>query len=155
MVAVPDVARRMTELAIITVANVQQSITNTQEKQEHFTERLVSVLSAVKTRFSEVSGLALIVDLSNRKDESRNRRVKNKGSKIMRAVARVQGKDMAKERKRVYAQGVGREKLSRARKNVDNALIMTLLFTASGILTSPIQENTGLKIDFVTTAESH
>ena len=55
MVAVPDVARKMTELAIITVANVQQSITNTQEKQEHFTERLVSVLSAVKTRYLEVS----------------------------------------------------------------------------------------------------
>ena len=155
MVAVPDVARKMTELAIITVANVQQSITNTQEKQEHFIERLVSVLSVVKTRCSEVSGLALIVDLSNRKDENKSPRAKNKGSKIMRAVARVQGSDMVKEQKRVSVQGVGREKLSLARKNADNVLTMTLLFTASRILTSPIQENTGLKIDSATTADSH
>ena len=54
----------------------------------------------------------------------------------MRAVARVQGSDMVKEQKRVSVQGVGREKLSQARKNVDNALTMTLLSTASGILTS-------------------
>lgn len=155
MVAVPDVARKMTELAIITVANVQQSTMSTQETQEHFTARLVCVLYAVKTKCSEMSGFALTVGLNNRKGENGNRRTKNKGSKIMRAVARVQGKDMAKERKRVYAQGVGREKLSRARKNVDNALTMTLLFTASGILTSPIQGNTGLKIDSATTADSH
>ncbi len=136
MVAVPDVARKMTELAIITVANVQQSTMNTQKKLGSFIVKLVYVLSVAKTRCLEASGFALIVDLSSRKDESRNRRAKNKGSKIMRAVARAQGKDMAKEWKRVYVQGVGREKLSRARKNVDNALIMTLLSTASGILTS-------------------
>lgn len=155
MVAVPDVARKMTELAIITVANVQQSITNTQETQEHFTARLVSVLSVVKTKCLVVSGLALIVDLSNRKDENKSPRAKNKDSKIMRAVARVQESDIVKELKRVFAQGVVREKPSQARKNVDNALTMTLLFTASGILTSPMQENTGLKIDSATTADSH
>lgn len=58
MVAVPDVARRMTGLAIITVANVQQSTMSTQETQEHFTARLVYVLSAVKTKCLEVSGFA-------------------------------------------------------------------------------------------------
>lgn len=155
MVAVPDVARKMIELAIITVVNVQQSITNTQEKQEHFTERLVSVLSAVKTKCLVVSGLALIVDLSNRKDENKSPRAMNKGSKIMRAVVRVQGKDMAKERKRVFVQGAESGKLSQARKNADNALTMTLLSTASGILASPIQGNAGLKIDSATTADSH
>lgn len=58
MVAVPDVARKMTELAIITVVNVQQSTMNTQEKQGNFIVKLVYVLSAVKTRRSEVSGFA-------------------------------------------------------------------------------------------------
>lgn len=138
MVAVPDVARKMTELAIITVANVQQSTMNTREKQEHFTERLVSVLSAVKTKCLVVSGLALIVGLNNRKDESKSPRAMNKGSKIMQSAVKVQESDMTKEQKRVFVQGVGREKSSLARKNADNALIMTLLFTASGILTSPI-----------------
>ncbi len=138
MVVVPDVARRMTELAIITVANVQQSTMNTQETQEHFTARLVYVLSVAKTRCLVVSGLALIVDLSNRKDENKRPRAMNKGSKIMQSVVKVQGSDMAKEQKRVSVQGVGREKLSRARRNADNALTMTLLSTASGILTSPI-----------------
>lgn len=136
MVAVPDVARKMTELAIITVANVQQSTMNTQETQEHFIERLVSVLSAVKTKCLVVSGLALTVGLNNRKDENKSPRAKNKGSKIMQSAVKVQESDMAKERKRVSVQGVGREKLSRARKNADNALTMTLLSTASGILTS-------------------
>lgn len=155
MVAVPDVARKMTELAIITVANVQQSITNTQEKQEHFIERLVSVLSAVKTKCLVVSGLALIVDLSNRKDENKSPRAMNKGSKIMQSVVKVQGSDMTKEQKRVFVQGVVREKLSLARKNADNALTMTLLSTASEISASQIQENTGLKTDSATTADSH
>lgn len=58
MVAAQDVARKMTELAIITVANVQQSTMNTQEKQGNFIAVLVYVLSAVKTRYSEVSGFA-------------------------------------------------------------------------------------------------
>lgn len=155
MVAVPDVARKMTELAIITVANVQQSTMNTQETQEHFTARWVYALSVVKTRCLEVSGFALIVGLNNRKDANRNRRTKNKGSKTMQSVVKVQGSDMVKEWKRVFVQGVGREKLSPARRNADNALTMTLLSTASGILTSPIQGNTGLKIDSVTTADSH
>lgn len=155
MVAAPDVARKMTELAIITVANVQQSTMSTQETQEHFIARLVYVLSVVKTKCLEVSGFALTVGLNNRKDENGNRRAKNKGLKIMKFVVKVQGSDMVKEQKRVSVQGVGREKLSRARKNVDNALIMTLLFTASGILTSPIQGNTGLKIDSATTVDSH
>lgn len=136
MVAVPDVARKMTELAIITVVNVQQSTMSTQETQEHFTARLVYVLSAVKTKCLEVSGLALIVDLSNRKDENKSPRAMNKGSKIMQSVAKVQGSDMVKEQKRVSVQGVVREKLSQARRNADNALTMTLLSTASGILTS-------------------
>lgn len=55
MVAVPDVARKMTELAIITVVNVQQSTMNTQEKQGNFIVKLVSVLSVAKTRYLEVS----------------------------------------------------------------------------------------------------
>ena len=61
MVAVQDVASRMTESAI-TVVNVQQNIMNTQEKQGNFIERLVYVLSAVKTKCLEVSELALNVD---------------------------------------------------------------------------------------------
>lgn len=96
MVAVPNVVGRMTESAII-VANVQQSITNTQEKREHFIARLVYVLSAVKTRCLVVSGLALTVDLNSRKDESKSPRAMNKGSKIMRVVAKAQEKDMRKE----------------------------------------------------------
>lgn len=107
MVAVPDVARKMTELAIITVANAQQSITNTQEKQEHFTERLVSVLSAVKTKCLEVSELAFPVGLSNRKDENKSPRVMYKDSKITQVVAKAQGKDIAREQKMVSVQGVG------------------------------------------------
>lgn len=107
MVAVPDAARKMTELAIITVANVQQSTMNTQEKQENFIAALVYVLSAVKTKCLEVSELAFPVGLSNRKDESKSPRVIHKGSKIMRAVAKVQGKDIARERKMVSVQGVG------------------------------------------------
>lgn len=55
MVAVPDVARKMTELAIITVVNVQQSTMNTQEKKGNFIVKLVSVLSVAKTRYLEVS----------------------------------------------------------------------------------------------------
>lgn len=58
MVAVQDVANRMTELAITTVVNVQQNIMNTQEKLESFIVKLVYVLSVVKTRYSEVSGFA-------------------------------------------------------------------------------------------------
>ena len=57
MVAVQDVASRMTE-SDITVVNVQQNIMNTQEKQGNFIERLVYALSAVKTRCLEVSELA-------------------------------------------------------------------------------------------------
>ena len=106
MVAVQDVANRMTESAI-TVVNVQQNIMNTQEKQGNFTERLVYVLSAVKTRCSEVSELALIVDLSNRKDENKSPRAMHKGSKITQAVAKVQGKDIARGWKMVSVQGVG------------------------------------------------
>ena len=106
MVAVQDVASRMTESAI-TVVNVQQNIMNTQEKQGNFIERLVSVLSVVKTRCSEVSELALIVDLSNRKDENKSHRVMYKGSKITQAVAKAQGKDIARGRKMVSVQGVG------------------------------------------------
>lgn len=106
MVAVQDVASRMTESAI-TVVNVQQNIMNTQERQGNFTERLVYVLSAVKTRCSEVSGLALIVDLSNRKDENKSPRVMYKGSKITQAVAKVQGKDIVRGWKMVSVQGVG------------------------------------------------
>lgn len=106
MVAVQDVANRMTELAI-TVVNVQQNIMNTQEKQGNFIAALVSVLYVVKTRCSEVSELALTVDLSNRKDENKSPRVMHKGSKIMQAVAKMQGKDIAKGRKTVSVQGVG------------------------------------------------
>lgn len=107
MVAVPDVANRMTESAITTVVNVQQNIMNTQEKQENFIAALVSVLYVVKTRCLEMSELALTVGLNNRKDESKSPRVIHKGSKIMRAVAKVQGKDIARERKMVSVQGVG------------------------------------------------
>ena len=106
MVAVQDVASRMTESAI-TVVNVQQNIMNTQEKQGNFIERLVYVLSAVKTRCLEVSGLASTVDLSNRKDENKRPRAMHKGSKITQAVAKVQGKDIARGRKMVSVQGVG------------------------------------------------
>ena len=95
MVAAQDVASRMTESAI-TVVNVQQNIMNTQEKQGNFTERLVYVLFAVKTRCSEVSELALTVGLSNRKDENKSPRVMYKGSKITQAVAKVQGKNIAR-----------------------------------------------------------
>ena len=106
MVAVPDVANRMTE-SVITVVNVQQNIMNTQEKQGNFIERLVSVLYVVKTRCLEASELALIVDLSNRKDENKSPRAMHKGSKITQAVAKVQGKDIARGRKMVSVQGVG------------------------------------------------
>ena len=104
MVAVQDVASRMTESAI-TVVNVQQNIMNTQEKQGNFTERLVYVLSAVKTKCLEVSGLALTVGLSNRKDENKSPRAMHKGSKITHAVAKVQGKDIARGWKMVSVQG--------------------------------------------------
>ena len=106
MVAVPDVANRMTESAI-TVANVQQNIMNTQERQGNFTERLVYVLSAVKIRCSEVSELAFPVGLNNRKDENKSPRAMHKGSKITQAVAKVQGKDIARGWKMVSVQGVG------------------------------------------------
>ena len=106
MVAVQDVANRMTEPAI-TVVNVQQNIMNTQEKQGNFIERLVSVLYVVKTRCLEVSELALTVGLSNRKDENKSPRAMHKGSKITQAVAKVQGKDIARGRKMVSVQGVG------------------------------------------------
>ena len=106
MVAVPDVANRMTESAI-TVVNVPQNIMNTQEKQGNFTERLVSVLSAVKIRCLEVSELASTVGLSNRKDENKSPRAMHKGSKITQAVAKEQGKDIARGRKMVSVQGVG------------------------------------------------
>ena len=106
MVAVPDAANRMTESAI-TVVNVQQNIMNTQEKQGNFTERLVYVLSVVKTKCLEANGLALTVGLSNRKDENKSPRAMHKGSKIMQAVVKVQGKDIARGRKMVSAQGVG------------------------------------------------
>ena len=106
MVAVQDVASRMTESAI-TVANVQQNIMNTQEKQGNFIERLVSVLYVVKTRCLEASELALIVDLSNRKDENKSPRAMHKGSKITQAVAKAQGKDIARGWKMVSVQGVG------------------------------------------------
>ena len=106
MVAVPDVANRMTESAI-TVVNVPQNIMNTQEKQGNFTERLVYVLFVVKTRCLEVSELALTVGLSNRKDENKSPRAMHKGSKITQAVAKVQGKDIARGWKMVSVQGVG------------------------------------------------
>ena len=106
MVAVQDVASRMTESAI-TVVNVQQNIMNTQEKQGNFIERLVSVLSAVKTKCLEVSELASTVDLSNKKDENKSPRAMHKGSKITQAVAKVQGKDIARGWKMVSVQGVG------------------------------------------------
>lgn len=106
MVAVQDVANRMTEPAI-TVVNVQQNIMNTQERQGNFIERLVYVLSVVKTRCSEVSELALTVGLSNRKDENKSPRAMYKGSKITQAVVRVQGKDIARGWKMVSVQGVG------------------------------------------------
>ena len=95
MVAVQDVANRMTESAI-TVVNVQQNIMNTQERQGNFIERLVSVLYVVKTRCSEVSELALTVGLNNRKGENKSPRAMHKGSKITQAVAKVQGKDIAR-----------------------------------------------------------
>ena len=106
MVAVQDVANRMTESAI-TVVNVQQNIINTQEKQGNFIAALVSVLSAVKTRCLEVSGVALTVGLGNRKDENKSPRAMYKGSKITQAVAKVQGKDIASAWKMVSIQGVG------------------------------------------------
>ena len=106
MVAVQDVASRMTESAI-TVVNVQQNIMNTQEKQGNFIERLVYVLFVVKTRCLEASVLALIVDLSNRKDENKSPRAMHKGSKITQAVAKVQGEDIARGWKMVSVQGVG------------------------------------------------
>ena len=106
MVAVQDVANRMTESAI-TVVNVQQNTMNTQEKQGNFIAALVYVLSAVKTKCLEVSGLALTVDLSNRKDENKSPRAMHKGSKITQAVAKVQGKDIARGWKMVSVQGVG------------------------------------------------
>lgn len=106
MVAVQDVASRMTE-SVITVVNVQQNIMNTQERQGNFIERLVYVLSVVKTRCSEVSELALTVGLSNRKDENKSLRVMYKGSKITQAVVRAQGKDIARGWKMVSVQGVG------------------------------------------------
>ena len=106
MVAVPDVVNRMTEPAI-TVVNVQQNIMNTQEKQGNFTERLVYVLSVVKTRCLEVSELALTVGLNNRKDENKSPRAMHKGSKITQAVAKVQGKDIARGWKMASVQGVG------------------------------------------------
>lgn len=106
MVAVQDVANRMTE-SVITVVNVQQNIMNTQERQGNFTERLAYVLSVVKTRCLEVSELASTADLSNRKDENKSPRAMHKGSKITQAVAKVQGKDIARGRKMVSVQGVG------------------------------------------------
>ena len=106
MVAVQDVANRMTESAI-TVVNVQQNIMNTQEKQGNFIERLVYVLSAVKTRCLEVSELALTVGLSNRKDENKSPRAMYKGSKITQVVVKVQGKDIARGWKMASVQGVG------------------------------------------------
>lgn len=107
MVAVPDVANRMTESAITTVVNVQQNIMNTQEKQENFIAALVYVLSVVKARCLEASGFALTVGLNNRKDESKSPRVIHKGSKIMQSVVKAQGKDIARGRKMVSVQGVG------------------------------------------------
>ena len=95
MVAVPDVANRMTESAI-TVVNVQQNIMNTQEKQDDFIAALVYVLSAVKTKCLEVSELALTVGLNNRKDENKSPRAMHKGSKITQAVAKVRGKDIVR-----------------------------------------------------------
>ena len=106
MAAVQDVANRMTESAI-TVVNVQQNIMNTQEKQGNFTERLVYVLFVVKPRCSEVSELASTVDLRSRKDENKSPRATHKGSKITQAVAKVQGKDIARGWKMVSVQGVG------------------------------------------------
>ena len=95
MVAVQDVANRMTEPAI-TVVNVQQNIMNTQERQGNFTERLAYVLSVVKTRCLEASELALTVGLSNRKDENKSPRAMHKGSKITQAVVKVRGKDIVR-----------------------------------------------------------
>ena len=95
MVAAQDVANRMTESAI-TVVNVQQNIMNTQEKQGNFIERLVYVLSAVKTKCLEASGLALTVGLSNRKDENKSPRVMYNGSKITQVVVKAQDKDIAR-----------------------------------------------------------
>ena len=106
MVAVQDVASRMTE-SVITVVNVQQNIMNTQEKQGNFTVRLVYVLSVVKTRCLEVSELALTVGLNNRKDENKSPRAMHKGSKITQAVAKVQDKEIARGWKMVSVQGVG------------------------------------------------
>ena len=105
MVAVQDVASRMTEPAI-TVVNVQQNIMNIQEKQGNFIERLVYVLSVVKTRCLEVNELALIVDLNNRKDENKSPRAMHKGSKITQAVVKAQGKDIARGWKMAFVQGV-------------------------------------------------
>ena len=95
MVAVPDVANRMTESAI-TVVNVQQNIMNTQEKQGNFIERLVYVLFVAKTRCLEASELALAVGLNNRKDENKSPRAMYKGSKITQVVVKAQGKDIAR-----------------------------------------------------------
>lgn len=106
MVAVQDVANRMTE-SVITVVNAQQNIMNTQEKQGNFIERLVYVLFVAKTRCLEVSELASTVDLSNKKDENKSPRAMHKGSKITQAVAKVQGKDIARGWKMVSVQGVG------------------------------------------------
>ena len=106
MVAVQDVASRMTESAI-TVVNVQQNIMNTQEKQGNFIAALVSVLSAVKTKCLEVSELALTVGLNNRKDENKSPRAMHKGSKITQAVVKVQGKDIVRGWKTVSVQDVG------------------------------------------------
>ena len=106
MVAVQDVANRMTESAI-TVVNVQQNIMNTQEKQGNFIERLAYVLSAVKTKCLEASELASTVDLSNRKDENKSPRAMHKGLKITQVAVKVQGKDIVRERKMVSVQGVG------------------------------------------------
>ena len=106
MVAVQDVANRMTESAI-TVVNVQQNIMNTQEKQGNFIAALVSVLFVVKTRCLEASELALTVGLNNRKDENKSPRAMHKGSKITQVVAKAQGKDIARGWKMVSVQGVG------------------------------------------------
>lgn len=106
MVAVQDVANRMTESAI-TVVNVQQNIMNTQERQGNFIERLVYVLFVAKTRCLEVRELALTVGLSNKKDENKSPRAMHKGSKITQVVVKAQGKDIARGWKMVSVQGVG------------------------------------------------
>lgn len=84
------------------------------------------------------------------KPQSEEQRLKDNATRSKGARKRY-----SERAKRVSVQGAESGKLSQARRNADNALTTTLLSTASGILTSPIQGNTGLKIDSATTVDSH